>query len=384
MRIGILTFHFSENFGALLQAYALRKWLSDFGHTVEFIQYHPAHVEGGAAVQLSLTRAALKANAKSLYLGASAFLHRHFGNQDQASRFAEFRATQLGISGAPLRSAEELKAATAHYDLIVAGSDQIWSPSVQYGFDPAYFLTFAADSHTRRISYAASFGRDSLTPQQLESIAPLLRSLSSISVRELSGVDIVRAASGCDSTCVPDPTLLHRQYDDLLRASRDNSSGHIFCYALRTGEVVREVANVVADALSAPICSPYNVHRRWREIGTTVYPGPAEWVSQLAKARFVVTNSFHGTVFSILFRKPFLVAELPGSRAAMNARSRNLLAQLNLMSRYVEKDGLLRVGELVQAPIDWDSVSARQETLRRQGTSFLERELARTSSFERL
>jgi hypothetical protein len=380
MRVAILTFHFSENFGALLQAYALRKWFIDRGHAVEFIPYHPAHVEEGGAIQFSLTAAALKANAKTLYLKSSALLHKYLGNKDQARRFEAFRAERLGISGAPLRTAEELQAISSHYDLIVAGSDQIWSSSIQHGFDPAYFLTFAMRSRARCISYAASFGKDALEPQQMALLAPLLSSLSSISVRELTGVDLVKAASGRDAACVPDPTLLHSHYDELLSMSADSRSGHIFCYALRTAEVIREVAETAAGVLRASVLSPYNVHRRWREIGETVHPGPAEWVSQLAAASFVVTNSFHGTVFSILFQKPFLVAELPGSRMAMNARSRNLLTQLGLMDRFVSKDKLPQVKDLIRAPINWNQVVTRQEILRQSGTSFLERELAQVTS----
>lgn len=378
MKVGILTFHFSDNFGALLQAYALRKWFMVNGHEAEFIPYHPSHVESGGAMQMSLRPAAVKANLKTVFLKVTAFLQRYFGDKDQAARFQEFRTKELGISRTFLRRASELEVISSRYDLIVAGSDQIWSPSIQFGFDPCYFLSFANRSTARCISYAASFGRDSLTPHQMELVAPLLESLSSISVRELSGVDIVRGASGLEAACVPDPTLLHDKYDELLDSSNDDSNGHIFCYALRTADVIREVSETAAAALSAPIISPHNVHRRWREIGQTVYPGPAEWVSQLVNASFVVTNSFHGTVFSVLFRKPFLVTELPGSRKAMNARSRNFLAQLGLMDRFVSKNELSKVPELIHSPIDWSNVAVRQEALRVTGASFLENELERT------
>ncbi|RRN53993.1 polysaccharide pyruvyl transferase family protein [Pseudoxanthomonas sp. SGNA-20] len=380
MRVGILTFQFSDNFGALLQAYALRRWFTDRGHDAEFIAYHPTHVEEGGSLRLSLSPAAFKSNAKTLYLKSTAFLHQHFGNKDQARRFARFRQEQLGITGSPLRERQELVEAAGHYDLIVAGSDQIWSPSVQYGFDPAYFLEFAKDARVRRISYAASFGRDTLGADQITALGPLLRPLSSISVRELSGVDIVRQASGRDAACVPDPTLLHEQYDQLLAGASSGQEGHVFCYALRTAEVIREVAEGAARMTGTPILSPYNVHRRWREIGQTVHPGPAEWVSHLANASFVVTNSFHGTVFSILFRKPFLVAELPGSRVAMNARSRNLLSQLDLMDRFVRKEDLPRLDELLARPIDWDAVEAKQQGLREVGSSFLAHEVAQVEN----
>lgn len=377
MNIGILTYHFSDNFGALLQAYALRKWLVDRGHVANFIPYHPRHVEDGGAIRLSASASALKASSKTLYLKLSSLLHRYFGNEEQAARFAKFRIDHLGISGAPFRTSEELKTITPHYDLIIVGSDQIWSPSVQYGFDPAYFLEFAKNSRARRISYAASFGKDTLSAEETDRLAALLPSLSSISVRELSGRAIVKAASGRDAVCVPDPTLLHEQYEELLSTSGDARRGHVFCYALRTPEIIRKVAEAASASHSAPIISPYNVHRRWREIGETVHPGPAEWLSHLANASFVVTNSFHGTVFSILFRKPFLVAELPGSRMAMNARSRNLLAQLGLMDRFVSREQLSKLPELIESPIDWGKVIPQQDALRATGTAFLESELAR-------
>ncbi|WP_081760081.1 polysaccharide pyruvyl transferase family protein [Pseudoxanthomonas suwonensis] len=376
MKVGILTFHFSDNFGALLQAYALRKWFMDRGHTAEFINYHPVHVEDGGSLRMSLSPSAMRANAKTVYLRTAALLHRHFGNRGQADSFHRFRQGALGISGPALRELSALRDASVEYDLIVAGSDQIWSPSIQYGFDPAYFLNFACNDQCRTISYAASFGRDRLSGQELQALGPFLQRLSSISVRELTGVEIVREASGREATCVPDPTLLHERYEQLLLDTHEVRRGHVFCYALRTAEVIRDVAEGASRAIGAPILSPYNVHRRWREIGQTVHPGPAEWVALLAQSGFVVTNSFHGTVFSILFRKPFLVAELPGARTAMNARSRNLLLQLGLMDRFVRKEDLPHLDALLARPIDWDEVAAKQKSLREIGSSFLSRELA--------
>lgn len=379
MRIGILTFHFSDNFGALLQAYALRKWFIDRGHTAEFILYHPTHVEEGGSMRLSINPSAMKANIKNLYLMSTAFLHKHFGNKHQARKFAEFRTNYLGISGNSLRTIGDLEAIASRYDLIVAGSDQVWSPSVQYGFDPAYFLVFSGNANARRISYAASFGKDKISSSELMTLTSLLQTLQGISVREASGVDIVKEASGRDAACVPDPTLLHTGYDELLGAAEDGHSGHVFCYALRTAETIRVVAETAAQALSAPIISPYNMHRRWREIGQTVHPGPAEWISQLARARFVVTNSFHGTVFSILFRKSFLVIELPGVRTAMNARSLNLLEQLGLLNRFIDKRSTAQAMDLINTPIDWNSVAVKQDALRSLGISFLEKELAQVT-----
>lgn len=377
MRVGILTFHFSDNYGALLQAYALRRWFHERGCEAEFINYHPQHVEDGGRLHFSFSPASFRVNAKKLFLRGSAQFQRRFGDKEREQKFASFRGQFVTSTGAAVRRVEDLASVCRGYDLLVAGSDQIWSPSMQYGFDPAYFLRFPVDGGARRISYAASFGTDTVSDEHAQHLRQLLSSLDGISVREESGVGIVRAATGRDAECVPDPTLLHAGYDALLRASTDSRRGHIFCYALRTSNGIREVAEAAAQALSAPIISPHNMHRRWREIGETVHPGPAEWISQIANASFVVTNSFHGTVFAILLRKPFLVAELPGSRVSMNARSRNLLSKLGLMGRYVTPSDTSRLRELIESPIDWEKVSAMQEAMRERGVRFLERELSR-------
>lgn len=373
--VGILTFHFSENFGALLQAYALRRWFVEQGCSTSFITYFPEHVEQGGAFRISMKPQVLRANLKIAYLKAAALLHHAMGSDDQERKFAEFRRDQLGIDEPSVGTLAQLADYPKRFDLYVAGSDQIWSPSVQYGFDPAYFLDFVREGAGRRIAYAASFGTDSLPQPRMSQLSPLLRNLDAVSVRELSGVQIVRTASGIEPACVPDPTLLHTEYDELLTGREAEQRGHVFCYALRTGEHIRDTAHQVARAFGAEVISPYNIHRRWREIGRTVHPGPIEWLSHVRNSAYVVTNSFHGAVFSILFQKPFVVVGLPGARSAMNARSKNLLGQLGLMDRFLERYSERGVAALLEAPIEWSSVAQKQRVLRLAGVNYLSTQL---------
>lgn len=370
MKIGILTYHFSDNFGALLQAYALRRWLIECGHTAEFINYHPSYVEQGGSLLLPTSKERIKANIKILYLYFANMQRKLAGNPDQSLKFEEFRRHILGVNGPHFDSLEKLRSTVLDHDVMIAGSDQIWNPSAQKGLDPAYFLAFG-NNRIRRLSYAASFGKDTLAHEFHDEVRPLINGLDAVSIREQSGVEIAYNLTGRQIACVPDPTLLHTHYQELLDFSQDRQEGHVFCYALRTAEGIRQVAETAARKYQTHIISPYNIHRRWREIGTTVYPGPADWVRQIAHAHCVVTNSFHGTVFSIIFRKPFVVVGLPGGKAGLNARARNLLSSLGLMHRFLDAESSRKAGEVLGQDIDWQSVELRQKALRAAGENFL-------------
>jgi hypothetical protein len=377
MNVGILTFHFSDNYGAALQAYALRRWLTEQGHHARFIDYRPAHIEHGGRLSMPTSPARLKANLKVVYLAASSFVHQHFGHQGQKEKFVRFREHFLGIpSGAAPSDNGDSLAAARSFDLIVAGSDQIWSPSQHYGFDPNYFLDFAQSFPARKISYAASFGRDRVSPSEASQLPRLLRHFDAISVREASGVTLVEQATGQTPANVPDPTLLHHNYAELTdRAPSEDVDPYLFCYGLRSPDNIRQTAELVSKRLNCRILSPHNPHRRWVEIGNTVHPDPGEWVSLVKSARFVVTNSFHGTVFSLLFRKPFIVAGLTGDKATANARAINLLRAVGLESRFTPGFSAERVQALMANEIDWAYVDQRLAELRQAGDTFLSAQL---------
>jgi hypothetical protein len=135
----------------------------------------------------------------------------------------------------------------------------------------------------------------------------------------------------------------------------------------------------VASQLGCPILSPHNPHRRWVEIGQTVYPDPAEWVALVKNARFVVTNSFHGTVFSLLFKKPFIVAGLTGDKATANARAIHLLRAVGLENRFAPSFSAEHTEALMAQEIDWAAVDQRLADLRQAGNEFLNGQLKAVS-----
>lgn len=377
MNVGILTFHFSDNYGAALQAYALRRWFSEHGHHANFIDYRPAHIEHGGRLSVPISPAKLKANLKIIYLATSSFVNKHFGNRNQREKFIRFREHFLDIkNGSEPIDNDACLAAAQSFDLIVAGSDQIWSPSQHFGFDPNYFLAFAKSFRARKISYAASFGKDRVSTSEAEQLSELLHNFDAISVREASGMSLVERAIGQEPANVPDPTLLHSNYSELTDgALPEFDDPYIFCYALRSPDNIRQTANLASKTLNSPIRSPHNPHRRWIEIGNTVYPDPGEWVSLVKYARFVVTNSFHGTVFSLLFRKPFIVAGLTGERTSANARAINLLRAVNLENRFAPSFSEQYVNALMANEIDWADVDKRLAAMRHAGHEFLSMQL---------
>lgn len=378
-RIGILTYHFSENFGALMQAYGLRQWLVNQGHDAEFVNYHPRYVEEGGDFEQIFSPARFRRNLKIAYLRLSTLQRRLFGSRLQTEQFEAFRREVLGVTGRRLESQAEVEAFFAsiegRFDVLVCGSDQIWNPSAQKGLDAVYFLAMSDAAGARHVAYAPSFGKGSLDPSFDGEVKRYLSGMHGLSVREQSGVDIVRRITGREAVCVPDPTILLGDFSGLLKTAEAVPAGQVFCYALRTGDGIREVAEFVSQATSAPIASPYNVHRRWREIGQTVYPSPAGWVAMIEKSSFVVTNSFHGTVLSILLKKPFLTVGLPGAKGGLNERVRNLLQQLDLMDRFVQAGDLEAVSQRIGKPIDWEAVQIRLGEIQRAGREYLSSEI---------
>ncbi|MCQ8119705.1 polysaccharide pyruvyl transferase family protein [Methylomonas rosea] len=376
MRVGILTYHFSDNYGALFQAYALRKWFMDQGCEASFINYHPDYVEAGG--EINFNKLISKSNLKVIYLKLARLKNIWFGDRQQQENFENFRREFLGITGDEYKTRSDLEAASLYYDILVCGSDQVWNPSEHFGVDPVYFLNFKTkNSNVRRISYAPSFGRSEINPRYSDEIKELLLSLDGISIREMSGVSIVKQLTGTDPVCVPDPTVLLSDYSGIIKKYDVSANKHVFCYALRSRNVIGDVAEAAAKHYGAALYSPHNPHRRWKEIGETVYPCPRQWLYLLTRSEFVVTNSFHGTALSILLNKPFVVVGLQGSRAGFNARALNLLELVGLNSRFLDDSSPEKISKVLSDSINWDEVNERIGALRASGVTYLKEQLSR-------
>ena len=377
LKIGLLTYHFSDNYGALYQAYSLREWFRKRGTEADFIPYHPAYVEDGGPFDQIWNPRLWRKNATILYMKLSQRQRQLFGNKSMQAGFETFRREHLGVTSAPLPTRDALRAQVAGFDMLVCGSDQIWNPSVQRGLDPVYFLDIPGAEQTRKLAYAPSFGRSDIEAKYHAELARLARGLDGLSVREASGRAILTAAGIAPETIevVPDPTLLLGRFDTLLGPER-GTQDTVFCYALRTDAVIRPLAEAVSGQLGVRLVSARGNRQRWRDIGTGIVPTPVEWLRMLAQARFVVSNSFHGVALSIALNRPFLAAELPGRKAGMNARVMDLLALTGLEDRLISDQNLNDAAQLLARPIDWPAVNSRLSAARLRAETYLDAHLA--------
>lgn len=373
-KVGIITYHFSDNYGALFQAYGLKKWFENNGFDANFINYQPDYVEGGG--NLNFSNPISKNNAKILFLKIMTYKESIFGNAEQKKGFYQFRSNALGVSGKACRTKKELEKLSFEFDIYVCGSDQIWKPSEHYGVDPVYFLDFKQAEFGRRISYAPSFGKNTLDRKYVTETSRLIKKLDGVSVREETGCSIVEDLTGIRPVCVPDPTFLLEDYADIMKPYQHKAKKHVFCYALRSREGIGEIAEGIATELGASLLSPHNPHRRWREIGETVYPCPSQWLSLLNTAEYVVTNSFHGTALSILLNKPFVVVGLQGEKKQFNARALNLLNQVGLKNRFIENVDSVSVTEVLESNIDWTMVNKNVRAMRKVAEIYLQSQIS--------
>lgn len=380
MKVGLFSYHFSDNYGALMQAYSLRKWFLNRGLTADFINYHPRYVEEGGSLDRPWKPSLWRKNATILYMKQAHLRRQLFGNRLQRAQFEVFRREILGVTGQRLCKVEDLAPEMAQYDMLVCGSDQIWNPSIQRGLDPVYFLDIPGTDHTYKVAFAPSFGRSEIEPHFHVKLQRLVSRLNGISVREVTGLDILEQA-GIErdhGVVVPDPTVLLGKFDELLQRKPEDvlSDDGVFCYALRTDELIREIAEEATRLIGGPLRAPRSAHQRWRDIGESITPGPVEWLQTLAQARIVVSNSFHGVALSVVLNRPFIAVGLPGKRIGMNARVQNFLTIAGLTDRFLTTSEPAAIRALTDTPIDWESANDRLEAVRAEAETYLDYHIA--------
>ncbi len=373
MRIGIMTpWWCPENYGQLLQGFALQEYLRRQGH-MPFLVKYTAHV--GARTRL------MRVVARPSRLIASLRARAAPGRAARSARggrrsFEAFRRQHVTATRKVYRAASDLRDSELDADAYIVGSDQVWSLLALDREARPWFLDFGRDG-AKRIAYSASFGSAVASADFIGFIRPLLARFDGIGVREASGVEICRLAGRGDAVHVLDPTLLLSRDDYRQIASEcsapDQSGGHAFLYFLKANVSVpwKEVKDY---------CSAHNLDPHFVAVYDTKGfpfarfsdPTPAAWLDCISHADAVFTNSFHGTVFSILMQRPFIVFLREGGGAQMNDRIGSLLTTLGLQSRiHRGEDGCIS-GQM-DAAIDWSLVNKKMALARERSTDFLRR-----------
>lgn len=290
-KIGILTWHYYNNFGSVLQAYALQKTIADLGYQVEIINYRNIKYNGKTIVRN------LENNKAIFYLVCK------ICNRYSSYSFSAFLRQYLNQTKL-YRGADDLKNCQ-NYSSIVVGSDQIWAPNV---FDPIYMLSFVNSATIKKISYAASIGLNDIPVDLRTEYTKYLSDFSRISVREEDGAELLKRICNIEAKVVLDPTLLLnvKDYMALEKSIKHINEPFAFCYFLNANNDYEQKVKDFCEKKNLKIIGVSASGRdvEWMSLINRKV-GPSEFLWLVHNADVVFTDSYHGTIFSLLFNKEF-------------------------------------------------------------------------------
>lgn len=326
MKIALLTYFHALSYGATLQTYATIKALESLGHEVWLINlYIPQPM----------------AWFKRILLIPKAYMHW------------SFRKKYFKHITSHYTSSEELRNNPPEADLYMIGSDQTWNTDISLDKAPSFFLDFVKDNK-KKVTYAASFGKSVIEGNKWiskEHIIELLKQFDKIAIREDTGKRLLDEI-GINSVQVIDPVLLFPNYDELIGKDRQRKE-EIVLFKVDKMDAFYTRAKEVGKLSSIPVISVGSLRR---EPGVKCpYPyGVEGWMSRLASAKYILTDSFHGLVVSLLYHRQFII--LPGL-ASRITRLRSLLQLVGLEDRIMSTDDTAEsIYEKLQQPIDYSSV----------------------------
>lgn len=323
MKIALFSPHYAFNYGAVLQAFALKEYLRSKGYDAIIFNRRPTYQ---CAIPSLLGRIARKVEEFAKYSSFGKFEEIYLKPQTERLIF------QSDLTDFPKLG----------FDAVIVGSDQVWRDDYafnSFGFN--LFLDFINDNNTLRISYAPSIGKDSWNAAKdvEDKVRDLLQKFDAISVREESSIKVLKNKFDVDSTLVVDPTMLltAEDYRVKFKIATHINKKYIAAYILDYDDNYSEILKEISNKLSMPVrkititkgkSKIFNLLCRFKPMTSVT-----NWVKNIANSSYVITNSFHGMVFSIIFRKQFIVF-MNSERGA--ARFKSLLRMFNLDSRLVD------------------------------------------------
>lgn len=376
MKIGIVTLIGEHNYGNLLQSYALQTVLERMGHNVVILNRR----EPKSSLKLLTIRimSFIKSIIRRYIMRCKEILIVNpFSDDYSISNRIDRRYLKKFVRAylkrtLPLRSTEDMKnfATKKQLDTYIVGSDQVWREEYTLSIEEM-FLSFLPDScKAKRISYAASFGTD-VNPISLEKLSvclDLLRQFNAISVREESAVSLCQNIFGVEPVHVLDPTMLLSVDDYKMifeKESVSKSPGTLLTYFLDEDECIR---SIIAQCAESQNLIPFSVNNL-EKIESHAYnyrqPSLEAWLQGFYDAEYVITDSFHACVFSIIFNKPFICL---GNKWRGNTRFDSLLQMFGLEDRLVDDFG--KATTILHNTIDWEKVNIILEQKRKESIVF--------------
>lgn len=382
MKIGILTLSLETNYGGILQAFALQKVLRDMGHEVYTIDRHNRRAYKSFAANLS---GFIKRNIQRYIQHKNVSVCWNPFLSDEEFRILSSNTRDFVTRNMNLTRecwSDELACIDDEYkfDAYVVGSDQVWLPA----YYPTSFLSFVKRPNVIKVTYAASCGKVSFLDVKgaKEGVAKYAKEFAGISVREDVLVNQTAEFLGQTPVHVLDPTLLLSP-DEYLKASLDKVGTEpiVFSYILDMNEEKLKLATLLSKELSLPLVegnttSAY-VKANTADISKSIFPPVDNWIRNIQRAEFVITDSFHGTVFAILFNKPFISI---GNKNRGIDRFLSLLRLFNLESRLITEISLSDIYRIMKEEIDYSKVNHRLEVLKGDSLMFLHNSLRQSDA----
>lgn len=367
MRIAILTVPFNNNYGGYLQAYALMNVLRSMGHTPTIImrRQNLRHVSIGFRLKFfvkALYKTIMNRKWNTCFYNVENDFH------DLGVNILPFVFKYIAPQTKFLYTTNDLQEeCEGRFDAFVVGSDQVWRSIYVPGMVKDFYLDFTNGWNVKRVAYAASFGTD--TPEYTEDeqnvCGELIKNFDAVSVREFGAFQVFQNFkwSPKNLTQVLDPTMLLNvdEYIKFLVNEPNVTQGNLFCYVLDKNN---QVNHIISEIQKKNGLGLYQI----ADIQKTNQPLPSIefWLAAIRNADYVITDSFHGTVFSILFHKPFVVC-VNKTRGA--DRFDSLLNMFDLQNRMV--GDVVSLPDLLNSNINWQVVDQKIEQMKKVSYCFL-------------
>ena len=349
MKIRTITSHDCYNFGASLQAYALQTHLELLGYDVEIIHYKPDYLSGHYNLWKVSNPVFDKPFIKQLYLLAK--LPSRLLALKRKKVFDEFTAKYLHLTRR-YNSYEELKAEAPEADVYIAGSDQIWNTLFRRGREAAFYLDFGKPE-VKRISYAASFATPDVVSEYREFVKEKLKGIDHISIREKTSLPLLASLGRLDGVAVCDPVFLLSkvQWHKTIEDVKGYNEKYILVYLTDQSHEIEQISREMAKAQGWKIyvVGAFKTSYANRNF---VNAGPLEFVKLIENAQFVISNSFHGSAFALIFEKNFCVVN---RKEGINERMKSMLADMGIENRLVCK-----YNASLLSPIDYSIVNNKK------------------------
>lgn len=355
-RVGTVTFHRSYNYGSALQAYALQKYLEDTGYEVKIIDFvMPLDFE-----QYKLFHKQYYKTNKRAFI--SDIIH-FISNYKRKHSFEKFVCKYMHLTSKQYDSSEKMKELNEEFDAFICGSDQIWNFACTRG-EPAYFLDFV-NKEKVKIAYSPSIAHKSFDENYDNILTKYLDSFDFISLREESTIPIIKNLVTKSVKVVLDPTLLLKpiDYAELIVYNKNMKENYIFVYMLEQNETMIEYARKISKKLNCNVVYILRKNIKFSVKAHNVYGcSPNEFLGYIKNATYIITNSFHATVFSVQFCKKFCTFLTQKSGTRMN----DLLEKIGLNERIYEEEFSL------DKDIDYLYIHKRLDELRYDSERYLQ------------